>query len=410
MCKLEGISHLCRLSPLGKFLVLYTALYAAYGVVSPFLPAYFGDRGLTTQQIAVVIGLGTALRLVSGPLIGQLADRRRAWRAALSICAGGAGAIAVAYVSARAFATFLLVSLAQSALLAPLTPVADAIALSASRETAGKGFEYGWVRAAGSAAFVAGLVIAGQAVGSLGLVITIWLNALLLIIGSLTARWIPNIQVNNASPRVEHAGNFHQLLEISAFRRLLLVAALVLGSHALHDTFAVIRWRDAGISTMTASLLWSESVVAEVIVFLLVGPALVRRLGPAYAAMLAAGAGVVRWSVLGATNQIVPLALVEPLHGLTFAFLHLAAMRLIGSAVPSHLAASAQALYGTFAVGLSTTLLTFASGAFYLWLGGQAFYIMAVLCTAAIPLAKGMAIPQWPPLSVHQGTSVNSQR
>lgn len=383
-----------HLSPLAKFVALYTALYSAYGVVSPFLPAYFGSRGLTGQQIAVVIGVGTALRLVSGPLVGRLADWQRTWRGALSICAGGAGAVAIAYVSAHAFVAFLLVNLAQSALLAPLTPIADAMALSASRDMAGKGFEYGWVRAAGSAAFVSGLIVSGRAVGSLGLVVIIWLNAFLLVVGSLAALSLPNIQVKDVSPPVDHAGNFRQLLDMRPFRRLLLVAALVLGSHALHDTFAVIRWRDAGISTVTASLLWSESVAAEVIVFLLAGPLLVRRLGPAYAAMLAAGAGIVRWTVLGATTHIVPLALVEPLHGLTFALLHLAAMRLISSTVPGHLAATAQALYGTLAVGLSTTLLTFASGSLYMWLGGQAFYIMAILCATAIPFARGMAIPR----------------
>ena len=383
-----------HLSPLAKFVALYTALYSAYGVVSPFLPAYFGSRGLTGQQIAVVIGVGTALRLVSGPLVGRLADWQRTWRGALSICAGGAGAVAIAYVSAHAFVAFLLVNLAQSALLAPLTPIADAMALSASRDMAGKGFEYGWVRAAGSAAFVSGLIVSGRAVGSLGLVVIIWLNAFLLVVGSLAALSLPNIQVKDVSPPVDHAGNFRQLLDMRPFRRLLLVAALVLGSHALHDTFAVIRWRDAGISTVTASLLWSESVAAEVIVFLLAGPLLVRRLGPAYAATIAAGAGIVRWTVLGATTHIVPLALVEPLHGLTFALLHLAAMRLISSTVPGHLAATAQALYGTVAVGLSTTLLTFASGSLYMWLGGQAFYIMAILCATAIPFARGMAIPR----------------
>ena len=399
-----------HLSPLANFVALYTALYSAFGAVSPFLPAYFGSRGLTAQQIAVVVAVGTALRLVSGPLVGRLADWQRMWRGALSVCAGGAGAVAIAYVSAHAFVAFLLVNLAQSILLAPLTPIADAMALSASRETAGKAFEYGWVRAAGSTAFVAGLIVSGRAVGSLGLVVIIWLNALLLVVGSLAALSLPNIQVKDVSPAVDHAGNFRQLLEMRPFRRLLLVAALVLGSHALHDTFAVIRWGEAGISTMTASLLWSESVAAEVIVFLLAGPVLVRRLGPAYAAMLAAGAGIVRWTVLGTTTQIVPLALVEPLHGLTFALLHLAAMRLIGGTVPGHLAATAQALYGTLAVGLSTTLLTFASGSLYMWFGGPAFYIMAILCATAIPFARGMAIPRSPPISVPRGTSVETRR
>src|SRR5258708_8315333 len=361
------------------------------GVVSPFLPAYFGDRGLTPQQIAFVIGLGTAIRLASGPLIGRLADRQRTWRGTLSVCAAGAGVMALAYLPAGSFGPVLLVSLIYSAFLAPLAQIADAMALSASLPTTGKGFEYGWVRGGGSAAFVVGSLAAGQAAASLGLAVSIWVNGVLLGGGGVGALSVRNISVGAVSFGSEPARGFLALLHLRTFRRLLLVGALVLGSHALHDTFAVIRWRDAGISTAAASLLWSEQVTAEVVVFLVVGPHLLHRLGPANAAMLAAGAGVVRWSVLGATTQIVPLALVQPLHGLTFALFHLASMRLIGTTVPRNLAATAQALYGTVAIGSSIALLTLASVSLYPWLGGHAFWVMAILCAAAIPLARSMS-------------------
>ena len=378
------------LSSLARFVILYTLLYSAFGVISPFLPAYLEDRGLLPQQIALVIGLGTAIRLASGPLVGRAADRQRAWHGTLSVCAVGAGATALAYLSARGFGPILLVSLIQSALLAPIAPIADALTLSASLSTAGKKFEYGWVRGAGSAAFVAGSIAAGHAAAIWGLAVSIWLNVLLLAMAALASGPVPDVSVEAVSIPSGGARGFLQLLRMPTFRRLLLVGAVVLGSHALHDTFAVIRWRDAGISTATASLFWSESVTAEVVVFLLVGPPLLHRLGPANAAMLAAAAGVVRWSVLGATTQIVPLALVEPLHGLTFALFHLAGMRLIGTTVPGHLAATAQALYGTMAVGVSTALLTVVSGSLYASLGGEAFWVMAILCAAAIPLARKM--------------------
>ena len=55
------------------------------------------------------------------------------------------------------------------------------------------------------------------------------------------------------------------LLRQPAFVRVVLAAALVLGSHAMHDAFAIIRWRDAGISPAVSSVLWSESVAAEVL-------------------------------------------------------------------------------------------------------------------------------------------------
>ena len=82
----------------------------------------------------------------------------------------------------------------------------------------------------------------------------------------------------------------------------MLAAALVLGSHAMHDAFAIIRWRDAGISPAVSSVLWSESVAAEVFVFLLLGPWLLQALGRTGALGLAAGAAVVRWGVMAQTS------------------------------------------------------------------------------------------------------------
>src|SRR5262249_39047289 len=49
-------------------------------------------------------------------------------------------------------------------------------------------------------------------------------------------------------------------------------------------------------------------------------------------------------------------------HGLTFALLHLACMRLIAQIVPSGVAGTAQALYGLLGVGVATALLTICSG------------------------------------------------
>src|SRR5262245_57201409 len=76
------------------------------------------------------------------------------------------------------------------------------------------------------------------------------------------------------------------------------------------------------------------------------------------------------------------------LHGLTFAALHLACMRVISTIVPSGLAATAQAMYALGAAA-ATALLTLASGALYARLGGRAFLMMALLCAAAIPVALG---------------------
>jgi PPP family 3-phenylpropionic acid transporter len=72
---------------------------------------------------------------------------------------------------------------------------------------------------------------------------------------------------------------------------------------------------------------------------------------------LACGPGVVRWTVAAFTTSPGLLACIQPLHGLTFALFHLAAVRLM-TVAPVRLAATAQAIYGTLSVGLSIALVT----------------------------------------------------
>jgi PPP family 3-phenylpropionic acid transporter len=396
VCKLRTrIPALPRFSTLARFALLYAALYAAFGVASPFLPAFFGSRGLVAEEIGVALASGTAIRLVAGPLVARLADRNRAWSKLLTGCAAAAAGCALLFLPAHGFWMMLPIVLVQAAMLAPLAPLSDALALSASESVTtkpdDKGFQYGWVRGVGSAAFIAGSLLSGQAARPFGLAVAIWLNAVLLGVAALCALPLPGIAESSsrALPEAQRGGML-TLLKLPVFRRLMLTAALILGSHALHDGFAVISWTAAGIDTGTSSLIWSESVAAEVVVFLLIGPPLLKRLGPGLAAALAAAAGILRWSVMAVSTQVVALALVEPLHGFTFALLHLAAMRVIAETVPRPLAATAQALYGTLVVGAANALLTLGSGWLYANFGVAGFWAMAALCAAALPAAFGL--------------------
>jgi MFS transporter, PPP family, 3-phenylpropionic acid transporter len=376
-------------------------MYAAFGVASPFLPAFVSARGLPPEQLGLVLAAGTAVRLLSAPLAGRIGDLTQALRVVLAVCAGLAAFASLGYLAAHVFWAFLAVSLLHAASLAPVTVLADALALGASRppdKGGGRrpggwgfrkpgGFEYGWVRGTGSAAFIAALLLSGQAVAAFGLDAIVWLQAVLLGAAALAALRVPELIHARAADAVRApAGGVLVLLRIPLYRNLVLVAALILGSHAMHDAFAMIRWSAAGISPATASLLWSEAVAAEVLVFFLIGPALVTRLTPAGAIAVAALAGVLRWSVMAQTSDVIALALVQPLHGITFALLHLACMRLIARSVPPGLEGTAQAIYATLGIGAATALLTLASGALYASLGAQGFWIMAALCALALPL------------------------
>src|SRR5262245_55674855 len=246
-------------------------MYAAFGVASPFLPAFLSARGLVPEQLGFVLGAGTAVRLLSAPLAGRIGDLTHALRVVLVVCIALATSVTLGYLVGQGFWIFLGVSLLHAASLAPITVLADALALGSASpppSSGRRGFEYGWVRGTGSAAFIIGTLLSGQAVSVFGLDFIVWLQAFLLGVAALAATLVPElIHPHTADAVRAPAGGVLILVRLPLFRSLVLVTALILGSHSMHDAFTVIRWSASGISPSTASFLWSESVAAEVLVF-----------------------------------------------------------------------------------------------------------------------------------------------
>jgi MFS transporter, PPP family, 3-phenylpropionic acid transporter len=371
------------MAPLAALILLFAALYAAFGVSSPFLPALMESRGMTPEQIGLLFGCATAARLISAPLAGRFADATNALRLTLALFCVATAVATLGYLAASGFWPLFSVGLLHAVALAPTTNIADAIAVSAARRHA---FEYGWVRGAASTAFIAASVAAGAAVHTFGLPIIVVLQAALMMTVPFLLTTVPAVSTEPLEHKIDRQG-VRLLLRSPLFQRVVLAAALVLGSHAVHDTFAVIRWTNAGISPQVASLLWSLAVAGEVFMFFLAGPWLLQRISPPMAIAVAAVVGAIRWLVSAATVDLTAVVLIQPLHGVTFALLHLACMRLLGEQVPPQLAATAQTVYGTLGVGVVTAALTIVSGWLYGALGSGAFAIMAGVCLAALPVA-----------------------
>jgi MFS transporter, PPP family, 3-phenylpropionic acid transporter len=365
-----------------RFALLFAAQFAAIGAMMPFLPVVLQAKGLSAEQVSAVLAAGSAVRLLAAPAIGRGADGLGDPRRVLVLAAAVAGCTACGYALAPGgFAPLLLVALLHSLFLAPVVPLSDALWLGASRRLS---FDYGRVRSAGSAAYILGAVAAGQAVALAGPASAVWLYAGGLLLAALAARSLP------AEPRAGGRGRagFAAPFRDASFRWLLPLSALIQGSHALYYGFSTIHWTAAGLSPAVIGLLWAEGVVVEVLMFLWSAP-LVARLGPAGLALLAAGAGVVRWAVTAETTWLPALAAVQVLHALTFGAQHLGAMRVLATLPPGQ-AATAQTLHSSLGTGLAMGVLTLLSGTLYDRLGGGGFWAMAGLCAAALPVALGL--------------------
>lgn len=369
-----------------RFALLFAAQFAAIGAMMPFLPAVLQSKGLSAEQVAAVLAAGSAVRLLAAPAMGRGADRLGDPRRVLVLAAAVAGGTACGYALAPgggyAFGALLLVGLLHSLFLAPVVPLSDALWLGASRRLP---FDYGRVRSAGSAAYIAGAVVAGQVAALFGPPAVVWLYAAGLLLAASAARALPGEEgAAGGGGRVGFAAPFRE----PAFRWLLPLSALIQGSHALYYGFSTIHWTAVGLSPGVIGLLWAEGVVVEVLLFLY-GGKLAARLGPVGLAAVAAGAGVVRWGVTAETTWLPALAAVQVLHSITFGAQHLGAMRVLAGMPPAQ-AATAQTLHSSLGTGLAMGVLTLLSGPLYARFGGGGFWAMAALCAAALPVVLGL--------------------
>src|SRR6186713_3206389 len=113
-----------QVKPLVSFTVLYGMMYSAFGVASPFWPMFFESRGLSSQQLGTLLALGTLARLVAGPVGGRIAD-------------------AVGLLPTHEHAVLVAIAVGQAAALAPITTIADALAVNSATDTSRNTFKYG---------------------------------------------------------------------------------------------------------------------------------------------------------------------------------------------------------------------------------------------------------------------------
>jgi PPP family 3-phenylpropionic acid transporter len=183
-------------------------------------------------------------------------------------------------------------------------------------------------------------------------------------------------------------------LALIADRRLMLflaAASLVQSSHAMLYSFSTLYWLRSGYSESDIGLIWTITVIAEIVMFAM-GGAVLRRTGFAGLLAIGAAAGILRWSLAAFFAGWPALIAIGLLHSLTFAATHLAAMSYLGRHVAPGLAASAQGLYGVMAAGPLIGLSMLASGWLFQTVGGLGFLAMAAMCAGSLIIA--LAFPK----------------
>jgi len=369
-----------RASAAARLAAFYAAIFVAVGIQIPFWPLWLKERGLSATEIGLLVAAGYLVRLVANPLVGHVVDHRGDRKRPMLVLALAAALLWLAFPLVHGFTAILVVTILAIFPFTSLMPVGDSLAMMVAGRHR---LDYGRMRLWGSLGFIAAATLMGRALTDWPPAVLPWLIGASLVLTAVSCAALPDLRCpHEAGPPAP----LRPLLSSRPFLLFLAAAALNQAAHTVYYAFATLHWRESGLSDATIGLLWSEGVVAEIILFAVSGR-VVARVGPARLLVAAGVAGAIRWAVLGLTTDLAAITAVQVLHAATFGCAHLGAMHFIQKAVPPSLSVRAQGLYAALAVGLLPGLMTPLSGALFDHFGGFAFLAMAALSAGSAILA-----------------------
>ena len=350
------------------------AIYFVYGAYVPFWSLWLESKGISAEQIGLLIGLGLGIRFA-----GNLLIMGRANRATLLIptCRYLAVLSLLCYLGfywVDGFWALLALMLLANFIYPTLLPLSEALAARMMLQVK---LDYGKVRLWGSAAFIVGSTLVGALVQHYG---ASWvLHAMILGLLLLTGlSWLPMTPAPQDAPSSGNKIGFRSLLTDRSFLIFLLVVSLLQGSHAAYYGFSALYWKAHGYAENVIGYLWALGVMAEIGMF-----ALSRRLlkGFSYQQLFFIGGlgCVLRWTLLANTTELAWLLVAQLLHAVTFCVSHLGAIRYMTQQLPAEQVIPAQTLYAAFPAGVVMALLTAVAGFGYQQVQGQVFWLMAML-------------------------------
>ncbi|HEX5380493.1 MAG TPA: MFS transporter [Phenylobacterium sp.] len=359
--------------------LFYAAIFLGSGASSPYMPVWLHHRGLTGAEIGLILSAPMLARVVTAPIIAMWADSfklRRTPLILLSLLTAGAYALMAPQLGLLWwFAVWFVASSAYSS-LAPLT---DVVVLARARS---HGFNYGWPRGIGSAAFILANVAVGAILirGSPELVL-VWIIGAALITAAGARTLLPPDPVRAEGDTVrlrERMAGLGGLLKDKDFMLVVVSVGLIQSAHAFYYAFSALAWKQQGIAEWLTGVLWGVGVAVEIGFLWFLEPWR-RRIGARNLLVLGGLAAVARWTALAFSPPLWLIFPIQILHTLSFAATFVASLQLVERLSTPRNASSAQLVNSALSGGVLSGLATIASGALYDQWGAKGYLAMTAM-------------------------------
>lgn len=368
----------------------YAALFVGTGASAPYMPVWFASRGLSGAEIGLILSAPMLARAVTAPAIAMWADSFSLRRTPM-ILLGVATAVGYLLLAAPGgFLWWFAVWFCAASAFATLAPLADVIVLGRARTD---GFNYGWPRGIGSAAFI----VANVAMGALLMsrpadLVLAWIVAAAAL-AAIGARVLlppdPVREGGGASRLSERLAGLGGLLKDRHFMLAVMAVGLIQSAHAFYYSFSALSWRQQGIPESLTGVLWGVGVAVEIVFLWFLEPWR-RRFGARNLLVLGGAAALLRWTAYAFSPPLWMLFPLQALHALTYAATFLASLQLVERLSTPANASAAQTLNSALSSGVLSGVATIAAGALFDQAGAKGYLLMAAM--SALGLAGAVRL------------------
>ena len=361
-----------------KMAAFYATYFFVFGIYMPYWPLWLNDIGLTPVEIGWVLAGAFWIKVVVQPIVAHVSDTTGRTKTLTAVLMGMSAIGFLILSDLQNFWPVFLLAVITAACYQPVLPIMESVILNFAKIG---NLRYGHIRLWGSVTFIIATLGGGWLFDEGRSDRIIWFLVAGMTLVSLSCLLIPNHE--NVERTKSKIKNYAKLFLSPLFIFFLITTGLLHISHSVLYGFGTLYWRSLGHSETIIGLFWSVGVLAEIILFTIIGRH-EKQIGYLLLLLLASAAAVARWPLLAIFDSQIAIIVLQTLHGFTFGAAHLGAMAFLTKHVPAEISATGQSLYYTLIGGIFSGCMLPLAGKLYSDLSGNAFFIMS--CCAGCSL------------------------
>ncbi|WP_100405275.1 MFS transporter [Bacillus solitudinis] len=354
--------------------LFFFLLFSSFAVMGVIMPLYLKGKGLSTEQIGLVIAMGSVIAVIGQPLFGYVSDKIKSTKKVLIGLLAISLVISVIYYSVNSFYMLLTFFIILNFFKSSTGPLTENITIAYSKK---HNKNYGLIRLWGDVGVGTASVIIGTLIGILGIEKLGFMYGTIIICALIVAFFLKDDRTKGTVPI--SLKSIKQLFSNKGYVWFLFLGLIVFMAHRLNDSLFSIYLSDLGATESQIGFSWMIAAFASSPVFIIVAW-LLKKYRELTLVCIGAVLFSLRWLLYGLFPDPSTLIYLQALNGVFPVFI-VPALFLVTKIVPPEITATGQTFFIAVIVGLGGMIGSAGGGWFMGNFGAPTTYILCSIIT-----------------------------